>query len=103
MSEVIKQLVHNPKVAGSVAGVTAGLGAAIETAISWIPDDIGKLGMVIAMILSVIMIRLHLVGLRKAQLELEIMKLKEAERLMAAANREENGQPLRRECDKDVG
>lgn len=99
---MIQELVHNPKVAGSVAAVTAGLGAAIETTISWIPDDIGKLGILLSVILSVILIKVHLIGLTKVRLELDIMKRKEAERLSTATQREHEGQPLRRECDRET-
>lgn len=80
MRESIQEIASNPKVAGSVAGMTAAIGAAMESAISWIPDDIGKLASLIGVILSVILIRVHLMGLKKVQLELKLMKEKEAAR-----------------------
>ena len=55
VKEPIQELASNPKVAGSVAGITAALGAAMESAIDWIPDDIGKL----ATLVSVSTLRHH--------------------------------------------
>lgn len=78
--DAIQEIASSPKVAGSVAGLTAAMGAAVESAISWIPDDIGKLATLIGIILSVILIRVHLTALRKAQYELKLMQAKEADR-----------------------
>ena len=99
IKEGIQQIAQNPKVAGSVAGMTAALGAAMESAISWIPDDIGKLATLVGLILSVILIRVHLTSLKKAQLELKIIRDKQAERHAATVKRGQSGQPLRREED----
>lgn len=94
---VREEILHNPKIAATVSAMTTGTGAG--TFLDWIPNDIGKLATVIGIILSIILIRVHLIGLKKAQLELKIMKDKEQEREKAAAMRKEKGQPLRREED----
>lgn len=92
VKEVIQQVIHNPKVAGIVAGMTATMGAAVEATIDWIPDDIGKLATAVGIVLSVILINLHLVGLTKAKFELRVMRNKEAERI---AQRERDWQDIR--------
>jgi hypothetical protein len=68
----LEQVANNPKVAGAVATITSGTGAG--TVFDWIPTDIGKLATLIGIILSVILIKVHLVNLKKANLELEILK-----------------------------
>lgn len=97
--EVVQELAHNPKIAAGVSAVTTGTGAG--TVLEWIPDDIGKLATLIGIALSIILIRVHLVALKKAQFELEVMKAKEDERQEAATRRKAEGQPLRRNYDPD--
>lgn len=70
--EVVQEIIHSPKVAAGVSAVTTGTGAG--TILEWIPDDIGKLATLVGIILSVILIRVHLIGLKKLQLEYKIMK-----------------------------
>lgn len=94
VKEGLQQLAQSPKIAASVSAVTTGTGAG--TILEYIPDDIGKLATLIGIILSVILIRVHLVSLKKAQIELKMMKEKEAERCEVTTQRKESGQPLRR-------
>lgn len=95
--ELLQQLTHNPKVAAGVAAMTTGTGAG--TVLDWIPDDIGKLAVIVGIMVSIMILRVQRVTLKKEQLELQIMKDKEAERKEAAELRKETGQPLRREAD----
>ena len=95
--ELLQQLTHNPKFAVGTATMTTGTGAG--TLLDWIPDDIGKLAVIVGIMVSIMILRVQRVTLKKEQLELQIMKDKEAERKEAADYRKETGQPLRREAD----
>lgn len=92
-----EQIVHNPKIAAGVSAMTTGTGAG--TVLDWIPDDIGKLATLVGIILSVILIRVYTVTLKKGQLELSIMKAKELERVAEVEARKKHGMPLRRDED----
>ncbi len=74
LKETAGQIVHNPKIAAGVASVTTGTGAG--TIFDLIPDDIGKLATLVGIVLSFILIRIHLVSLKKANLELKLLKEK---------------------------
>lgn len=91
------QILTSPKVGATVAAITTGTGAG--SALDWIPDDIGKLATLVGIILSVILIAVHSVAYRKANLELSIMRTKEEDRKKAAAGRMIAGEPRRREED----
>lgn len=97
VKESLQELAQNPKIAAGVSTMTAGTGTG--TMLDFIPGDIGKLATLVGIILSVILIRVHLINLKKSKLELEIMKKKEAERLFDIELRRENGKPVRREED----
>ncbi len=57
----------------TVVGLTGtGLGALLE----WIPDDIGKLGSVVGLILATVLIRVHLKTHEKLSLEVEELRRK---------------------------
>lgn len=71
--ETASELAHNPKVAAAVASVTTGTGAG--TILDFIPDDIGKLATLVGLVLSVILIRTHLIGLKNVKTESEINKI----------------------------
>lgn len=94
----LQQLAENPKVASGAAAMTTGTG--IGTFLDWIPNDIGKLATLVGIILSVVLIRVHLTNLKKAQLELQIMRDKEEERKEETRRRIERGEPVRREADR---
>lgn len=93
----VQELVTNPKVGQTIAAATTTTG--LGTILDWIPDDIGKLATLIGIVLSVVLIRLHWLGVKKQQLELDILKEKEAERLENARLRRAHGQPVRRGDD----
>lgn len=94
-------MLENPKVAAVVSAATAWTG--FGTVMDWIPDDIGKLATVVGILLSLVLIYTHLrrgrIEYAKTQLEIEILKEKEAERLEAAARRKMSGHPVRRAED----
>ena len=95
--EELVQLSHNPKIASGVSALTTGTG--VGTFLDYIPNDIGKLATLVGIVLSIILIRVHLLGLKKTQLEVEILKQEKAERQEAARLRMLNGEPTRREED----
>ncbi len=66
------------KVATAVAAATTGTG--VSAWLAWIPDDVGKLATVVGIVLSLVLIRVHLVALEKLRTEIAIMRVKEAER-----------------------
>lgn len=70
--ETVEQIAHNPKVAGLVGTATTGTG--MGTIFDIIPDDIGKLATVVGIILSCILIRTHWTNMKKANLELEMLR-----------------------------
>jgi len=91
----VKELIADPRIGAAVASGTIGTGTIIDL----IPDGIGKVSMLIGIILSILLIRVHYANLQKIKMEVGIMKRKEEERLEAARLRKEEGQPLRREED----
>lgn len=74
--ELVQQLTHSPKIAAGVAAMTTGTGAG--TVLDWIPDDIGKLAVIVGIMVSVMILRVQRVILKKEQLELQIMRDKQA-------------------------
>lgn len=95
------ELVSNPKVAAGVSAMTTSSGFA--TFLDWIPNDIGKLATLVGIVLSLVLIYTHLrkgrIEYKKTQLEMEILKKKEEERLEHARSRREKGLPTRRQSD----
>ena len=64
------EIIHSPKVAAAVSAATTGTG--LGSVLDLIPNDIGKLATLVGIILSVVLIRIHL-------LELSMLKKKNAE------------------------
>ena len=102
LTEAIAQIAQNPKVAIGVSTATAGTGAGMI--LDWIPTDIGKVATVVGIVLSIVLIRVHLMTYKqsklnaaKTELEIEIIKRKEEERRDAAQKRTEAGEPCRRQ------
>lgn len=99
---VAEQIASNPKVAGTVSAATTGSG--LGTVLDLIPNEIGKLATLVGIILSLVLIYTHWrrgrIEYAKTQLEIMILKEKEAERLEAARRRREAGLPTRREDDQ---
>lgn len=100
----LTELAQNPKVASAVSTVTTGTG--IGTFLDLIPDDIGKLATLVGIVLSSVLIYTHWrkgrIEYQKTQLEILILKEKEAERIEAALKRKEAGEPARRREDQEV-
>jgi hypothetical protein len=92
------QLAQNPKIASGVSALTTGTG--VGTFLDWIPNDIGKLATLVGILLSVILIRVHLMSMKKTQLEVDILRQEKTERLDAARLRRASGQPARRTEDE---
>lgn len=102
--EGLQELAQNPKVASAVSTITTGTG--IGTFLDWIPNDIGKLATLVGICLSMVLIYTHLrkgrIEYKKTQLEILILKEKEAERIEAARKRKEAGEPTRRAEDANA-
>ena len=80
VQEQALQAAANPKIAAAVSLVTTSTG--VSTWLSWIPDDIGKLATLVGIALSVVLIYTHLrkgrAEYQKLQLEIEILREKQA-------------------------
>ena len=83
--EQILAAAASPKIATAVAAVTTGTGASW---LWWVPDDVGKLATLVGVVLSVVLIRVHLMTLEKLRTEVAIMRSKEAERLDGSGRRD---------------
>lgn len=76
---VTQELVQNPKVVHAVAAATASVGT--STWLSWIPADIGKLGTLVGIVLSTVLIVVHITKLihdrkiRDIELERQMLEL----------------------------
>lgn len=79
MKEAIEQVAFSAKAAWTVVGST--ITTSVAALFNIIPDDIGKLGTLIGIVLSIILIRVHIINTRKVKLEIDIMERKERERL----------------------
>ena len=70
------------------ATVMGTIGSGMGTALDMIPNDIGKLATLLGIVLSTVLIYTHFrkgrIEYQKTQLEIIILKEKEAERLVAA-------------------
>lgn len=101
VKEGVQQLASNPKIASGVSAMTTGTG--LGTFLDWIPNDIGKLATLVGIVLSLVLIYTHWrkgrIEYQKTQLEILVLKEKEAERIEAAQKRKEAGQPTRRADD----
>ncbi len=102
--EGLAELAQNPKVASVVSTVTTGTG--LGTFLDLIPNDIGKLATLVGIVLSSVLIYTHWrkgrIEYKKTQLEILILKEKEAERIEAAHRRKEKGLPATRVEDAEA-
>lgn len=101
----VNSFANDVKVAATVAMGAMGTGLSMFLAL--IPNDIGKLASLVAIVLTVVLIRNHLRNGRKLDLEneklrLEVQKLaaQEEERKIVAAGRREQGLPVRRNDER---
>jgi uncharacterized membrane protein YfcA len=78
------------------------IGSGLGTVLEMIPNEIGKLATLVGIVLSSVLIYTHWrkgrIEYQKTQLEILILKEKEAERIDSAHRRKEEGLPARR-CD----
>lgn len=99
--EIAQEVANNPKIASVVSAITTGTG--VGTLLELIPDDIGKLATLAGFILSCVLIYTHIrrgrIEYEKTELEVTILREKEAERIDKALQRRAAGQPTRREDD----
>lgn len=97
VKEGLQELASNPKIASTVSAATTTTG--IGTCLEWIPNEIGKLATLVGIVLSLVLIYTHWrngrIEYQKTQLEIAILKEKEADRLDAARRRKEEGLPVR--------
>ena len=70
MKETLEQVMSNPKVAVTVGTGTAGVGTGHW--FHWIPNDVGKFGVAVGAILSLVLIVIHI---RKSHLERKKIKM----------------------------
>lgn len=102
--EGLAELAQNPKVASAVSTLTTGTG--LGTFLDLIPNDIGKLATLVGIVLSSVLIYTHWrkgrIEYEKTQLEILVLKEKEAERIEAAHRRKEAGLPATRSEDAEA-
>lgn len=98
----VNSLMNDVKVAATVAMGAMGTGLSMFLAL--IPNDIGKLASLAAIVLTLVLVRNHLRNGKKLDLEneklrLEVRKLEaqEEERKAFAAERKRHGLPVRRD------
>lgn len=100
----LAELAQNPKVASAVSTLTTGTG--LGTFLDVIPNDIGKLATLVGIVLSTVLIYTHWrkgrIEYEKTQLEILVLKEKEAERIEAAHRRKEAGLPATRSEDSEA-
>lgn len=101
----VNSLINDVKVAITV--ILTGLGTGISMFLALIPNDIGKLVSLVAIVLTAVLIRNHLrsgkkldLENRKLQIEVARLEAKEVERLAFAAERKERGLPIRRNDER---
>lgn len=100
----LAELAQNPKVASAVSTLTTGTG--LGTFLDLIPNDIGKLATLVGIVLSSVLIYTHWrkgrIEYEKTQLEILVLKEKEAERIEATHRRKEAGLPATRLEDSEA-
>jgi hypothetical protein len=97
----VQGMMNDVKIAATVAMGALGTGMSMFLAI--IPNDIGKLASLVAIVLTGVLVRNHWrngkkidLENEKLKLEVEALKAQEADRDQAAKQRRRNGQPTRR-------
>lgn len=95
VKEGLQELAGNARIASAVSTATTGTG--LGTFLDLIPNEIGKLATLIGIVLSLVLIYTHWrkgrIEYKKIQLEILILKEKEAERIEAAHRRQEDADP----------
>lgn len=97
MHNNILNVSENPKVAAAVSAVTtvAGVGALLD----YLPDLLGCIGLVVGILLTGVLIKRGRLESKKIQLEIDLLKDRETERLK---ERQDSGRPCRRDSDKPL-
>jgi len=75
----------------AIAAIAATAGTGVAKILDLIPEDIGKLAVVVSIVLSSIIIYVQLQNVRKTKLEIEIMARKEKERQQGLERRKDYG------------
>jgi predicted transporter len=96
LKEVVLAAAASPKVNVAQIAATSGTGA---TYLFWIPNDIGKLAIVVSILLSVILIRVQCTTQKKLNMEIEDMKRDREERKKKIADRRLRGDKCARSDD----
>lgn len=79
IKEHIAHVATSPKIAAAVTTATAGTG--LGSVLDLIPDDIGKLAVLVGIVLSSLLIYSHSLTVRKQRIELRRLQAEEVERL----------------------
>ena len=79
IKEHIAHVAASPKVATVLGTATAGTG--LGSVLDLIPDDIGKLAVLVGIVLSSLLIYSHSLTVRKQRIELRRLQAEEVERL----------------------
>ncbi len=93
----VNSLMNDVKVAATVA--LSGMGTGLSMFLALIPNDIGKLASLVAIVLTAVLIRNHLRNGRKLQLEIRALEAREEERKESAEDRRRQGLPTQRVDD----
>jgi len=94
----VKGSILSAKLAATTAVATTSSG--VGTTLEWIPSNFGNIATLVGIVLSTVLIRLHLANLKKTNLEIQIMRKKEAERLAVIESRKQAGLEIRRADDR---
>ncbi len=93
----VDSLMNDVKVAATVA--LSAMGTGLSMFLALIPNDIGKLASLVAIVLTAVLIRNHLRNGRKLQLEIRALQAAEEERKEQAEDRRRQGLPTQRVDD----
>lgn len=101
----VNSLANDVKVAATVA--MGAMGTGFSMALALIPNDIGKLASLVAIVLTAVLIRNHWrngkkldLENRKLQIEVARLEAQEVERKAFAADRKKRGLPIRRNDER---
>jgi hypothetical protein len=78
--EIVLSAAASPKVNAAQIAATSGTGA---TYLYWIPNDIGKLAIVVSILLTVMLIRVQWITHKKLKMEIENMRRETKERKLS--------------------
>lgn len=97
LQQQVINAVHSPKIEAAVSTVT--IAAGVGALLNYLPDLLGCVGLVVGIFLTGVLIKRGRLESKKIQLEIDLLKDREAERLK---ERQDSGQPCRRGGDKPL-